>query len=146
MTKKYKTPEKLGLSFAEYGALLGVRAMLSSHVIKHQAGPKKDGEIYFDMNHWSQQRCSVNEVHCGTAACIGGSMELILGGSNNDLTDVARTALYALFFPDHSDTATLKQLSMLSNDWAKITTKQAIEAIDNFLYTGHARWERVLSV
>lgn len=38
---RYKTHEELGVTFAEYGAVFAVKALLEAGVLKHKFAPKQ---------------------------------------------------------------------------------------------------------
>ena len=127
--------EKLGISFAELGALLGTLSMLENGVV---VGTKKlsavPGKHLFNMDKWEDTDA------CGTVACIGGHMQYILGKRPpsfywDAVTDTSAAEAVnrrrELFFP----------LGMSS--FSHITVDQAIVAIKHFLATGKADWSHV---
>lgn len=72
-------------------------------------------------------------------------MNLIMGKDEDDFiagVEYSEMAIYALFYPD-SDTPAVHDDE---RDWEKFTTKQAVKAIDNFLYTGRPKWKKVLGL
>ena len=123
-----RTHEELGMTFAEYGALLGTRELLRSSLMGH--GP--DGfpsarEHTFNMN-----VCCITFA-CGSVSCIGGTMALIMGVCVRDIRDYvcSHEVLRSLFFPS-------------GFNFNLVTAEQAVAAIDNFLETGAPRWSEVL--
>lgn len=127
MAKKYKTHNELKITFAEYSALFGVQAMLKAGVLKHTANAFNvvPGKHLFNMAQWRK------EAHCGSVQCIGGSMEAMLGRgviSTRGLSDL---------FNVHS--ATISGSAMY-----RITPAHAVKAIENYLRTGKAHWNKVL--
>lgn len=130
--------EKLGLSFAEFGALLGTREMLKSGALtfaKGQSCPVA-GKHLFNMSVASETR------ECGSVGCIGGTMGQIMGMEPYMAEQFvykqmrgepdARPKLTKLFFgPEKLDLET-------------VTVKQAIKAIDNFIKTGDPKWAKVV--
>ena len=154
MTKrKPKTPkreksahEKLGITFAELGALYGTRALLAAGVLtgtdECMIHDDSDTELQYNEIENGVHRFNMNVAAkgqgCASISCIGGTMGLIMGktvgeahhyvGSfdrrGNSYTDpkVHSRPLHALFFPEID-----------ADDWARIKPDQAIEAIDNFL-------------
>lgn len=133
MTRRYKTHEELGLTFAEYGALLGTRAMLERKVLIHDvnvAFRNVGAKHVFNMS----IACETNQS-CGSVTCIGGTMGLIMGlGHHNADRYVGKAngGLRRLFFPPD----VLK--------YAKIKPEWTIKAIDNFLTYGEPRWEKAI--
>lgn len=138
---KYRSHEKLGISFAEYGALLGTRAMLAAKVIEHgtQLQPNKH---LFDMG----TACTMER--CGSVTCIGGTMGLIMFDSPTkaqEFVDAAFCDVHAvraappsiwseLFFPGIVSLGQKgKWKGRYTLNYERITPKQAILAIDNFL-------------
>lgn len=134
MTRTKKEPhQRLGMSFAEYGALLGTRALLASGQMQHTTAiwPTKTSPAHlFNMG----VVCNKNE-HCGSVQCIGGTMALILRMDECTMANFVQDenpVFGELFFPPQG------------YQWATIVPKQAIKAIDNFLATGEPQWEKIL--
>ena len=140
MAEKKHVHEQRDLSFAELGALLGTREMLRKQLIVHNLDFWKDGSHQFNMN----VGCT-RDGNCGTVSCIGGTMALIMGMDSADAADyvryhsvgckLAKRPIASLFFPPENPKL---------GDWDKITPKQAIKAIDNFLETGRPLWTKVI--
>lgn len=132
---------ELEITFAELGALLGTREMMKQQLLigtcSSEVLPK---EHLFNMN------ISLLFAECGTVACIGGHMALIMDVADKEIKyankasinetawryvgEKASRALLKLFYP-HPLTS-----------WEFITRECAIEAIDNFLNTGNPQWAR----
>ena len=139
--------EKLGITFAELGALYGTRALLAAGVVTGTDECMIDNDSDTDLQDYEIE----NGVHrfnmnvaakgqaCASISCIGGTMALIMGktvreaqyyvGSyykiqNKYKTDPAvhSRPLHTLFFPSIDD-----------DNWERIPPGAAIEAIDNFL-------------
>ena len=129
--KAIKNHERLDLSFAEFGALLGARTLLATGALVH--GTKPDGKIHaFDMGF----ACRTKD--CGSVACIGGTMAQIMGMNDDDAVSyVADKEAYdpigKLFYPPDNII------------YETITPRQAIKAIDNFLATGKPLWNKILT-
>ena len=126
----YKTHEELGITFAEYGALFAVRAMLQAGILEHTLRDDCDlkGKHLFNMNH------SGKIAHCGSVGCIGGNMAIIMQASrpgNYVYKKSPGSPLYGLFYPTPYDFDT-------------ITPKEAAKAISNFLHTGNPHWDNIL--
>lgn len=136
-TKKYKTPEQLKLTLQQYGALLGTRELLAKNVIEHVDTPEEAANkghglaSGFNMAVWAREFCT-SKNGCNTVACIGGTMSLLMGEKDSNWFDVHDKDLYALFYPP------------VIEGYEHITTKQALKAIDNFLYTGKPSWKKFL--
>lgn len=140
MAKKLHIHERRHITFAEYGALLGTRAMLALNALTTtDNGCLVAGEHKFNM------RRALLVKDCGTVGCIGGHMALIMGKTDNnaphfcgpDLTateyvETGRSdSLLALFYPPRE------------YNYKKITPAQAVKAIDNWLRTGEPMWHKL---
>lgn len=124
--------EKRGITFQEMGALLGVREMLARGLLKDPGALHEDGAHDFNMN----IPCRL-DGHCGTVACIGGTMALLMGQlspSRYVAGGGLNGKLGRLFYPD---TALVQ--------WQSITPAQAVRAIDNWLDNGNPRWRSATS-
>lgn len=134
MPLKIRKHSKLGLSFAEFGALLGTRTMLANNAIVDAKG--KTGPV--DDKHSFNMEITCKTQGCGSAACIGGTMAQIMGHTADQTTDYVYDAddqnrpIKALFFPP------------VNYDYGKITRAHAVKAIDNFLATGKPLWTKIL--
>jgi hypothetical protein len=126
--------EKRGITFPEYGALLGTRAMLAAGTLEHGKACHTvplPHEHQFDMNK------SCFAYGCGTVSCIGGTMALIMGMSPSTARSYVSNSsetLRDLFYPQ----------DLHSTKWHRITPRQAVKAIDNWLRTGKPMWKNVL--
>lgn len=125
------TARKLGLTKKELEALLAVRDGLASGAYKHvrNFSDTKSKKPMFNMT----QACVSDS--CGTIGCIGGWMARQMGLNEIEAHDYVYETpgkTYDLFFPKG-----------LNGDWDKITPKQAVKAIDNFLETGDPKWPQV---
>lgn len=145
--------EKLGITFAEYGALLGVREMLKLRNLVHRpdvpttlaaheaARYVRKGEHGFNMS------VSCGGQSCGSIACIGGSMGQIMFADNETADVYVRTSRLNADDASHAHSAVLHDLffpnSLSSAGWVKITPRHAVKAIDNFLKDGNPRWLKV---
>ncbi len=128
--------EKLGITFAELGALLGTLSMLENEVI-HHVKPRSinkvltSGKHVFNMNIW------LKKYDCGTASCVGGTMNLITG-KDPEFGDGNRghaCPLNVLFFPNRG--------KRIIGDYSHITVPQTIKTIKHFLATGKVDWSHV---
>lgn len=138
MTKKlknYLSHEKLKITFAEYGALLGVLTMLKAGILVDAQGRDRPKEKL----HLFNMSVPLRSQDCGTVGCIGGHMALILGKQNADdahyyVHGAGRSvALHPLFFPAEIGCHKYKS-------WSEIPIPVTVAAIENFLYTGEPRW------
>lgn len=132
MTAKKHIHEKRGLSFAEYGALLGTREMLRLGAVEdtYECKLPDDKAHTFNMN------VPMIKEGCGTVGCIGGHMALIMGYSNSEADNYVTNSQYSrpigkLFYPDSLE------------NWEGITPDMGVAAIDNFLKDGNPRWTDV---
>ena len=133
MTTKQHLHEKLGISFAELGALLGVRNMLAAGLLT-TPDYSAEGCHAFNMNH--PGRLS----ECGSIGCIAGSMAMVMNNSYPQSYtiqfspdgDRGKEKIAALFYPRKSKV-----------DWDLITPTMAVKAIDNFLNYGNPKWETI---
>lgn len=130
-----KDHKELGLTFPEYGALLGTKALLESGMLWHNPSGREIGsDVHqFDLG----TTCKTRD--CGSISCIGGTMAIIMG-MDADAADkwvwMRRydRGLEELFFPRHL---------MDSHAMEEITPEQAAAAIGNFLQTGQPEWKKV---
>jgi hypothetical protein len=123
--------EKRGISFAELGALLGVRTLLANGLLAH-VPYRNHGRSGHRFN--MAVACSTND-QCGSVQCIGGAMGVIMGYDKDGAVRYVENAsggLSKLFFPPQD------------YRYVAIEPKQAIKAIDNFLKVGKPLWEKVL--
>lgn len=91
----------------------------------------------FDMNGWMSKSCNAKTHKCGTTHCIGGFVDLELGGYGNedprgtlDLSEEISSAARKLFIPTREGTFAAKK-------------KAAIVAMDNFLAGRKDPWKGV---
>ena len=144
MAKKYKSEhERLGITFAEFGALLGTEAMLREHNLQHT--PVRYAQDKHSHKFKMGIACDFNG--CGTVSCIGGTMALIMGMymRENVLDYVGirlgegrhSPALKPLFFPPREE--------LLGVEWDNITPAQALKAIANFKKDRHPRWKQIIN-
>lgn len=133
--RKILSHTKLGIEFAELGALLGVLKMLETGVLGF-AKPVKDKFDGLELpvtpsdKHLFNMATKVRSNECGTIGCIGGNMALILGKSPIGYVGEGGV-LGPLFFPS-------------GYEFSTVEPKQAIKAIYNFLATGKPKWEKIL--
>lgn len=136
------THEKIPITFAEYGALLGTREMMKEQILRAAKGHSDPvpNEHLFNMN------CAMKFEQCGTIGCIGGHMALILGWRSPYESDAHRGASYhAYMYVDHGRSKALYDLFYPHplHEWEQITPEMAVEAIDNFLEYGDPKWVKV---
>lgn len=155
MTKRVQSlHEKRGVSFAELGAVYAVQAMLKANVLVYESL-----EIEHDPGkHVINMGTACDRAEdCGSIACIGGTMGLVMGldqpasktyvaGADvcederrvytNDLQygkTIRSPALANLFYPPDK------------YDFTTITKRQMLLAIQNWLDTGRAGWSKILT-
>lgn len=139
-TSRLHKHEKLGITFAQLGALLGTRALIAEGYMKHTT---TTSYLPVDTVHYINMgvgHCSIGE--CGSVGCIGGTMALLLGVVGPDRV-VGKPYTFSTFMDHH---ATLRPLFHPPGhrDYGKITKTQMLQAIDNFLKDGKPRWEKIL--
>ena len=140
MAKKYKSEhERLGITFAEFGALLGTEAMLREHNLQHT--PVRCAQDKHSHKFNMGMACDFNG--CGTVSCIGGTMALIMGMNTSEnvcyyvgarLGEGRHSpALKPLFFPN-----------VRGIEWDAITPAQALKAIANFKKDRKPCWKQII--
>lgn len=118
-----RSAEELDITQLEYDALLAVREDLALGRLEHvkvadwKYGVASD-RTSFNMGLWNEK-----EDGCGTACCIGGSMEL--RGAFTELNS-SSIALEMLCYPKN-----------IVYNWDLLTAQDAVTAIDNFLNGQH---------
>ena len=140
MAKKYKSEhERLGITFAEFGALLGTEAMLREHNLQYT--PVRYAQDKHSHKFNMALSCDFNG--CGTVSCIGGTMALIMGKispmayvGHAFVSGNHSPALKPLFFPPRKE--------LLGVEWDSITPAQALKAIANFKKDRHPRWKQII--
>jgi hypothetical protein len=131
--------EMRGITFAEYGALLGVCEMLKNGTLnpttKRSPAELVKGRHGFNMH---VPGCA---TECASVGCIGGTMALIMGqipydyvGFSCQHTAPHSETLDELFFPPDDSTP---------DPWAWIKPAVAVKAIDNWLRTGKPGWAKL---
>ena len=154
MSTKKHLHEKRDITFQEYGALLGTRAMLAAKALKPDRRNTfinvAPGEHRFNM-------CTKGKAsQCGTVSCIGGTMAFLMGKDPTRYVDdynprsrVIGTNLFArdpracsvslipLFYPTGVGEPPT---------WTWITPEVAVKAIDNWLRTGKAGWKALKKI
>ena len=144
MAKKYKSEhERLGITFAEFGALLGTEAMLREHNLQHT--PVRYAQDKHSHKFNMGLACDFNG--CGTVSCIGGTMALIMDMNTREDAQAYvgigpgegrhSPALKPLFFPPRE--------RLLGVEWDNITPAQALKAIANFKKDRHPRWKQIIN-
>lgn len=138
------TAEQLGLTEAEHGSLVATLSLLECGELPYLpfdeyatvSKTKQRPGNYFNMSHWQY------ESPCGTVCCMGGTAERLGGGEGLYYKcwksgDAYNHALDDLFFP--------KGKVYGFDRYDAITVAQAARALRNYLDTGRARWQEVLS-
>lgn len=130
LAQNFKTAADLGITDVQKDALAKVLVLLETGKLKHvEVNEEEDLEERptfcenFNMRFWAVPS------NCGTAACIGGTAELIAGVQFNGWT--ANPGLAELFWPSSMKRAAIH----------RITTEQASTALRSYLTTGAARWD-----
>lgn len=124
------TAEQLGISTDGYEALVKVLAKMEAGEIKHIDTEKPVFDTFTGMRFNMNYVHMINYKGCGTVCCIlGWAKHLSRNGVFPDITD----GVNELFYPTHPI------------PYNEITVEQAIRALRNYLTTGEAKWEEVLS-
>ena len=127
---KIKTHEELKITFAEWGALIGLTVMLHDNMIPMHGDNNPAGAHVFNL----ETSCTENG-HCGSVGCIGGYVGMTLGMDIRCASNYVHTnfRLRELYFP----TTAL--------DYDRVTPKEAAKAICNVLEYGEPMWHRVVT-
>jgi len=168
-----KTIEELGIKQWEYDSLLKVRGNLVLESMMHVLDKDLARGHAFNMGYTGSPATELdekgNEADCGTVCCIGGWMKVIeqkwtpnekgfipLDYERQNLVEnyvsEAEGELHALFYPlmsmdDYSRGNWYDEVyenGFYHVEYSKITPRQAVDAIDNYLETGSANWFQVL--
>ena len=140
LAQNLKTAADLKLNDKQYEALIKTLALLETngisfiHEDERADVPVKDKKHYryFNMNVWDAAVMKQTAWHkCGTVMCIGGTAEWL--ANDNGLFNNTNNSLYDLFYPN------------VIQDWDNITVEKAAQALRNYLTTGEANWEQVMS-
>ena len=133
LAQDFKTAEDLKISEAEWSAAISVLGMFERGEIVHQPPKEYDwGSETPIAAHSFNMECSGVVADCGTIACIGGWIAVLMGRRGGDIneyvngTGADNLPLYGLF-------------------WGKtdpeVTAEQAARALRSYLTTGDARWD-----
>jgi hypothetical protein len=145
--------ERRGVSFAELGAVFAVQSMLKAGVLVYE---KIDADHAPGAHIINMRRACEPVKHCGSLACIGGTMGLFLGlpteaakayvGGQDEGDDVRRLDLYHLTYGSTLRSPSLRTLFYPPDCYAydTITKAQMLAAIANWLDTGQLKWRTVL--
>ena len=147
MAKKKQLHEKLGITFAELGALLGTKAMLETAVVagtnECMYDDDRDSVLMAAGIHVFDMNTAARTHACGSVSCIGGTMGLIMGKTPVAATTYVGCAemqhnfyyrylqgtvlhspsLHPLFFPR----------SIAADKWRGVTRQQAVMDNNTFL-------------
>ena len=143
------TAEQLDLSPELHNALIRVLNGLESGKLRHGGRyPHSEARMVFNMGIVAEP---IGES-CGTVACIGGWAYALMHGTKKDGIwqfdhDAAGDFLYEL--PSETQLNELFYPGRLSGycdgyDYDAITSKQAAEALRNYLTTGFPKWTEIL--
>lgn len=134
LAQSFQSAADLGITEPQRDALQKVLVLLETDKLKHVPDladdDYADGRPHF-TGHFHMARWGVRSASCGTAACIGGTAELIAGANLFGRGQIKSSRLKDLFFPycfGEDDT------------WASITTAQAARALRSYLTCGEAKW------
>lgn len=139
LMQNFKTAAELELSEEEYDAHVRVLHMLERGELVHWTW-ERNGPKLADVPpgaKWFNMRYSTLEDSCGTVACIGGWVGLVMGLSelqaSEYVSDVGEGARARLYYPHWRGGFT-------EQSRYKITTEEAAQALRNYLTTGEPRW------
>jgi hypothetical protein len=129
----YLTAARLGLSKEDHWALVEVQRRLEYGELLYRRPPKDRAEGLAD-----KAPCAFNMMysHCGTVACFGGWMAILLGYSDHDMFRqigcyvTNHRQLHDLFYPLEGE--------LDSRDWDMITVGQTLDAVKHYRLTGDA--------
>jgi hypothetical protein len=139
LAQNFKAADELGITEEQIEALIKTLVMLETGKLIHNTHEsirqytrnEEDAPFtgHFNMACWRYA------TPCGTAGCIGGTAEMIVGRGVFDYYDDQEggDALDRLFSPRGM------------KDWAKITPAQSAIALRSYLTTGDARWDLALA-
>ena len=139
LAQNFKTADELGIKEEQREALMKTLVMLETGKLVHNTDDsiakysmnEEDAPFtgHFNMASWRQT------TPCGTAACIGGTAEMIAGYDVFDEYDAQEGGIQLdqLFQP--------RRIA----DWEAITPEQAAAALRSYLSTGDARWDLAIS-
>ena len=158
--KRYKSHEELGITFSEWGALWGFKAIAEAGIVlKHVPAKQYDDPYCLLLDHpgvhFFDMATAYKSEDCGSVACIGGTVGMFCRMADPDdyvtraghHTSSACT-LDPLYFPkwNNGGDVRLKSKDPGSYGWHTITLAMAAAAVDNFLRTGKPNWETVIPV
>jgi hypothetical protein len=138
LAQNFKTPADMGINDEEFDALRKVLGMLERGELVHE--PREDAarEYHFDpqVPNGFCMDCSGEQTSCGTVACIGGWVAILMGRTRDDINHYvnstsANSSLYALYW-GRTD--------------RNIQPSQAAIALRNYLTHGEPRWDEALAV
>lgn len=125
LAQNFKSATDLRIEDRELDALIKVLGMLERGELKDAKSPNEQGENLFHMGEWGNG--------CGTAACIGGYVAMLLRQDQAEYVAHRHSAsLHDLFWGKGS-----------FRDGAK--THQAAAALRSYLTTGEANWAEALA-
>jgi len=131
LAQNFKTPADLKISDAEFGALVKVLGMLERGDLKTVEYGPPTGPFDFNMS------CSGISSECGTVACIGGWVAVLMGRKGDDIARYVNDqesdgVLAPLYWPD--------EVGALD-----ATAPQASVALRNYLTHGEPRWDEAMA-
>lgn len=156
-TRTTLSSEELGISPELFEALKRVRYGLANNLMRHV--PYED-EIEIPRRFNFNMAYSGREAYnCGTIACIGGWAYIIMNGTrdhdgtykydNKAVSDFVyrppTPQLRDLFFPGSQNGRDEVNWGVNKYNYKTITPEQAVKAIDNYLNTGDANWQEILT-
>lgn len=134
LAQNFKTADELKISEEELSAAISVLGMFERGEIVHQTPISNfrdwDAETPIAKRSFNMA-CSGVQADCGTIACIGGWMAVLMGYQGKGINAYVNST--------RAD-STLYPLFWLRTD-IRITADQAATALRSYLTTGDARWD-----
>lgn len=127
LAQNFKTSAELGHTDEELAAHITILGMLDRGELIH-------AHQWANIDNGFNMRVLRNESDCGTVCCIQGWVNFLIPAGAKRTTHGGDSAHGRLIMPPGG-----------ADEWAKITTSQAANALRNYLTTGEARWDEALA-
>lgn len=139
LAQSFLSADDLDITEPQRAALQKVLVLLETGKLHHVPELKTfdyvSGRPEF-TGHFHMGRWGATPASCGTAACIGGTAELIAGSNLFNRGKIAASDLYDLFYP---------YILGDNEAWSSITPAQAARALRSYLTTGSANWAEAVA-
>lgn len=134
LAQNFKTPAELGIEELEFGALTKVLGMLERGELIHE--PRMKGNIFDpQVQNGFCMACSGIQTSCGTVACIGGWVAILMGNKGPSINEYVNLV---------EGSSSLRDLYW-GRSRRNVTPAQAAIALRNYLTHGEPRWEEALA-